>query len=80
MELKAKLKTLLHCQQIQSGEELNMKNVGNTLAAVLLTGMVGCFIVAIVAILNGYDMVAKVSGGGGLTIAVAAKAVTGGKA
>lgn len=56
-----------------------MNNVGNALAAVLLTGMVGCFIVAIVAIMHGRGMTAAVSGGGGLTIAILSKAVTGGK-
>jgi hypothetical protein len=38
-----------------------MKNVGNALAAVLIAGMVGCFVVAIVAIINNHPMVAKVS-------------------
>lgn len=56
-----------------------MKNVGNTLAAVLITGMVGCFIIAIVAIINNHPMMAKVSGGGGLVLAIGTKAVTGGR-
>lgn len=56
-----------------------MKNAGNAVAAVALTGIVGCVIVAIVAIVNGSGMVATVSAGGSLTIAIAAKAATGGK-
>jgi hypothetical protein len=57
-----------------------MKNIGNTLAVVLITAMVGCFMVAIVAILNNHPMVAKVSGSGGLVLAIGTKALTGGRA
>ncbi|GAB4185574.1 MAG: hypothetical protein Fur006_24150 [Coleofasciculaceae cyanobacterium] len=56
-----------------------MKNVGNALAIVLITGTVGCFIVAIVAILNNNPMVATVSGTGGVAIAIGTKVATGGK-
>ena len=56
-----------------------MNNIGNTLAAVLLTGMVGCFIVAIIAIKNDTPMVAQVSGGGGLLLGIGTKVATGGK-
>lgn len=56
-----------------------IKNVGNALAVVLVTGMVGCFIVAIVAIVHGRGMAAAVSGGGGLSIVIASKAISGGK-
>ncbi len=57
-----------------------MKDVGKALAIVLITSTVGCFIVAIVAIINNNPMIAKVSGGGGIVIAIGAKAVTGGRA
>lgn len=56
-----------------------MKDVGKALAIVLITGTVGCCIVAIVAIVNNNPMVAQVSGGGGLVLAIGAKAATGGK-
>ncbi len=49
------------------------------LTAVLLTGMIGCFIVAIVAIINDRPMIAKFSGSGGVVIAVGTKVATGGR-